>query len=153
MKATSRPPRFPSRAQSIHDELARRAAARYFRRLARRRRRRSIGRWIDEEVDRLPEDCRLAVVLCDLGGHSLAEAAAFLAWTPPQVRRNLRRGRRLLQQRLAGAGLRLSLGRLVRSLRRDALAGGLAPTLLAATIRAAQQVTQSPDPSTLPARR
>ena len=60
---------------------------------------------IDEEIDRLPEHHRRAVVLCDVEGLSREEAAIRLGWTPNMVRGRLERARGRLRGRLARRGL------------------------------------------------
>jgi RNA polymerase sigma factor (sigma-70 family) len=60
---------------------------------------------IDEEVERLPLDYRLPVLLCCLEGKSQEEAARQLGWTPGSVKGRLERGRKRLHARLARRGI------------------------------------------------
>ena len=60
---------------------------------------------IDEEIGRLPEDHRRAVVLCDVEGLSREEAALRLGWTLNMVRGRLERARARLRARLARRGV------------------------------------------------
>lgn len=54
------------------------------------------------EVDRLPEEYRLAVVLCDIEELSYEEAAAAMEVALGTAKSRLYRGRRILRARLAG---------------------------------------------------
>ena len=60
---------------------------------------------IDEEIGRLPESHRRAVVLCDVEGLSREEAAVRLGWTLNMVRGRLERARGRLRGRLARRGV------------------------------------------------
>jgi RNA polymerase sigma factor (sigma-70 family) len=60
---------------------------------------------LHEEIDRLPDRHRLAVVLCDLEGLSYDQAAARLDWTVPALRCRLARARQRLRDRLSRRGV------------------------------------------------
>ena len=72
------------------------------------RRRRLVERCgDDEELRRLPEGYRSALVLCYLEGHTRDEAAGRLGWSLGTLKRRLERGRALLRQRLERRGYTL----------------------------------------------
>ncbi len=56
------------------------------------------------ELGRLPEPCRLAVVLCDVDGLSRKEAAVKLGWKVSTLAGRLERGRKIMARRLQGRG-------------------------------------------------
>ena len=62
---------------------------------------------LDEELLRLPETIRAAVVLCNLEGLSQNEAAGQLGVPPSTLKARLRKGHRLLGRRLAVRGIGL----------------------------------------------
>lgn len=62
---------------------------------------------LDEEVQRLPETQRSAVVLCCLEGHTQEEAARLLGVTPGSLKGHLERGRKRLHARLTRRGIAL----------------------------------------------
>jgi RNA polymerase sigma-70 factor (ECF subfamily) len=57
---------------------------------------------IVEELERIPEEYRLAVTLCDMEELSYEEAAMAMEVTIGTVRSRLYRGRQILRERLAG---------------------------------------------------
>ncbi len=67
-----------------------------------------LGAAIHEEIGRLSESCRAAVVLCDLEGLTEGQAARRLGWPIGTVRSRLMRGREHLRGRLTRRGLSLS---------------------------------------------
>ena len=67
--------------------------------------RREEAQLVHEEVARLPEVCRAAVVLCDLEGQGHEEAARQLRCSDRTLRRRLGRARDLLRARLTHRGL------------------------------------------------
>jgi hypothetical protein len=79
---------------------------------------------IHEELGRLPDGWRKALVLCDLEGLSHQEAAGRLGWPVETVKSRQARGRKRLQTRLVRRGL-------------APLAGGMASLLSARPARAA----------------
>jgi len=60
---------------------------------------------LHEEIARLPEKYRLAIVLCDLEGMTQAQAAGQLHWSERTLRHRLAEGRARLKRRLARRGL------------------------------------------------
>ncbi|MBX3120432.1 MAG: RNA polymerase sigma factor [Fimbriimonadaceae bacterium] len=62
---------------------------------------RLVGEFIQEELDKLPDEYKLAVTLCDVEEMTYDEAAEALGVPQGTVKSRLFRGRRLLRQRLA----------------------------------------------------
>jgi RNA polymerase sigma factor (sigma-70 family) len=63
---------------------------------------------LDGELSRLPDKYRIPIVLCDLEGKTIKEAACHLGWPQGTVATRLTRGRGQLASRLTKQGLTLS---------------------------------------------
>jgi RNA polymerase sigma factor (sigma-70 family) len=83
---------------------------------------------LDEELGRLPEAFRSAIVLCDLGGMTHEEAARDLRCPVGTIKSRLARARKRLRERLEGRGLTPS-------------AMALAPSVPAALVKVTARVS------------
>src|SRR4029077_9441153 len=72
-----------------------------------------IQPFLDQELNGLPENYRLPILLCDLEGKTIKEAAQQLGWPQGTLAGRLARGRKLLAKRLGSRGVALSAGSLV----------------------------------------
>ena len=101
---------------------------------------------LDEEIGRLPEPQRAAVVLCDLEGMRHEEAAHRLGCPVGTVESRLTRGRRRLRDRLVRRGLAPAVAALWAEMARSA-AGGPSAALIRKTARL---ITSLPDAGAVP---
>jgi RNA polymerase sigma factor (sigma-70 family) len=94
-------------------------------------------RLLDEELGRLPDKYRIAVLLCYFQGKSRPEAARQLRLPEGTVGSRLDRGRTMLARRLARRGLTVAPDTLAVALPRQAPSTGVPAVLLSNTIKAA----------------
>jgi RNA polymerase sigma factor (sigma-70 family) len=95
---------------------------------------------LDEEIGRLAEKYRAAIILCHLEGKSHAQAAKELGWPKDTVTRRVGRGRELLRQQLVRRGITLSAAALATSLGEKALAAPVAAMLTINTLKAVTSI-------------
>lgn len=105
--------------------------------------RREVRQAVDEELQRLPEEPRSALVLCYLEGRTQEEAARLLGWSKSTLRRRLDQGRERLRQRLLRRGL-APMAALTASLFAEQTATAVPAALAGSTVRAAVSGTAAP---------
>jgi RNA polymerase sigma factor (sigma-70 family) len=98
---------------------------------------------VHAEVDRLPESYRLAVLFCDLHGHTHEEAARELGWPVGTVKGRLSRARVLLRDRLARRGMAPSAGAVVALLAEEGRAA-VSEALIESTASGASAIGAGP---------
>jgi RNA polymerase sigma factor (sigma-70 family) len=92
---------------------------------------------LDQELQGLPDKYRAPIVLCDLEGKSIKEAARHLGCPPGTIGTRLARGRNLLARRLACRGLTLSGGMIGMILSEKAASASVPLPLVTSTVKAA----------------
>jgi RNA polymerase sigma factor (sigma-70 family) len=99
-----------------------------------------LARLLDQELRRLPDKYRAVLVLCELEGKALKEAAAQLGVPEGTVASRLVRGRAMLAKRLARHNLAISAGALPALLAQQAAGATVPAAILSTTIKAVCQV-------------
>jgi RNA polymerase sigma factor (sigma-70 family) len=102
-----------------------------------------LQRLLDQELSRLPDKYRAAIVLCDLEGKTRKVAARQFGCPEGTLAARLARGRALLAKRLARHNLPVSGGVLAGVLSREASAA-VPDAVVSSTIQAANRVAAGP---------
>jgi RNA polymerase sigma factor (sigma-70 family) len=105
-------------------------------------------RCLDQELSRLPDKYRVAIVLCDLEAETRKEAARQLGVPEGTLAGRLTRGRAMLAKRLARHGLPVTGGALAAVLSRQVPAAGLSTSVLSSTIKAVTRIAAGKTPAT-----
>jgi RNA polymerase sigma factor (sigma-70 family) len=95
---------------------------------------------LDQELNGLPENYRLPILLCDLEGKTIKEAARQLGWPQGSLAGRLARGRKLLAKRLVNRGVVLSAGLLAAVVSRNGASAGVPTALMSSTVKAATMI-------------
>jgi RNA polymerase sigma-70 factor (ECF subfamily) len=104
---------------------------------------------LDYELRALSDKYRVPIVLCDLEGASIREAARRLGCPPGTVGTRLVRGRRLLAARLTRHGLIFSGGAFAAALSATAAPAGVPAPLVISTVKAAAAGVVTPQVAAL----
>jgi RNA polymerase sigma factor (sigma-70 family) len=91
---------------------------------------------LDQDLSRLPDKYRVAIVLCDLEGKTRKEAARQLGVPEGTLAARLARGRVMLAKRLARHGLAVSGGSLAAVLSQNAVSASAPISVVVSTIKA-----------------
>lgn len=92
---------------------------------------------LDRELNGLPESYRLPILLCDLEGETIKDAAQQLGWPQGTLAGRLARGRKLLAKRLANRGVALSGGSLAAVVSQNAVSAAVPTSVMSTTVKAA----------------
>jgi RNA polymerase sigma factor (sigma-70 family) len=95
---------------------------------------------LDQELNGLPETYRLPILLCDLEGQTIREAAHQLGWPQGTLAGRLARARKMLAKRLANRGVELAGGVLAAVVSQNAASAAVPAALLRSTVQAAIQI-------------
>jgi RNA polymerase sigma factor (sigma-70 family) len=96
---------------------------------------------LDQELEALPDKYRAPIVLCDLEGKSIKDAARHLGCPLGTIGTRLARGRSMLARRLARRGLTLSGALIAAFLSQKAASAPVPLPLVSSTVKAASLFT------------
>ncbi len=91
---------------------------------------------LDQELNGLPENYRIPMLLCDLEGKTIKEATRQLGWPQGTLAGRLARGRAMLAKRLANRGVVLSAAALAAAVSQQVASAALPTSLMSSTIKA-----------------
>jgi RNA polymerase sigma factor (sigma-70 family) len=92
---------------------------------------------LDQELNGLPENYRLPILLCDLEGKTIKDAAQQLGWPQGTLAGRLARGRKLLAKWLANRGVMLPAGSLAAVVSQKMASAGVPTSLMISTVKTA----------------
>jgi RNA polymerase sigma factor (sigma-70 family) len=95
---------------------------------------------LDQELNGLPENYRLPILLCELEGKTIKDAALQLGWPQGSLAGRLARGRQLLAKRLASRGVVLSAGSLAAVVSQKVASAAVPTSLMSSTVKAAAMI-------------
>lgn len=98
---------------------------------------------LDAAVSKMPDRYRLPIILCDLEGRTIKEAARQLGWPQGTLATRLRRGRAQLAKRVARHGLALSVGVIVAELSHGEALSRPSSVLIYSTAKAASLIANA----------
>ena len=107
---------------------------------------------LDQELARLPDKYRVAIVLCDLEGKTRKEAARQLGCPEGTLAARLARGRVLLAKGLARQGFVVFGGAVAAVLSQSAASASVPPSVVSSTIKAASVFAAGQAAGVVPAR-
>jgi RNA polymerase sigma factor (sigma-70 family) len=99
-------------------------------------------RLFDQELRRLPDQCRLPIILCALEGKAQKHVAKQLTWPIGNVSGRLVRGKMILAKRLARHGLVLSTCWLATLLSHDSTSAAVPAPLVSGILRATGRIAR-----------
>jgi RNA polymerase sigma factor (sigma-70 family) len=95
---------------------------------------------LDRELNRLSDNYRVPILLCDLEGQTIKEAARQLGWPQGTMASRLARGRKMLAKRLANRGVEPSAGLLAAVVSQNVASPAVPTSLTASTVKAAARI-------------